>query len=360
MGYELEFIGVNEETKDATSICVRWKKDDNYYVKGVFDGGFKKHGEQVVSHLNQYYLSDENDSIDFVICSHPHKDHSSGLKEILENVKVKTLYMNRPWVHIESLYDKVNDGRITKESLKKRLKESYTYISELESIAEEKNIPIFDIFQGDVIENKLTVLSPSKEFYLDLLVESNKTPLEEDRSLIEFLESQFTKIISKIKESWSDEKLREDVETEPDNETSTVILGDMDKERFLLTGDAGIRALREAIDYSESISKSIKENVQIYEMPHHGGRHNVSPSILNDLLGDIVTEGELVNKKAFVCSGKNSDHPLQMVVNAFIRRGVKVYNASGNTIRHSRDMDDRSGWTTAKNLAFNSDVEEWH
>lgn len=41
-------------------------------------------------------------------------------------------------------------------------------------------------------------------------------------------------------ESWQDEKLREDVETTSENEMSVVVLGKMDEENFLLTGDAGI------------------------------------------------------------------------------------------------------------------------
>lgn len=160
---------------------------------------------------------------------------------------------------------------------------------------------------------------------------------------------------------WGKDSLKENATTEPDNETSTVILGDMEGEYFLLTGDVGIRGLRCAIEYADSIGSNIQENVTFYEIPHHGGRHNVSPSILNDLLGEIVEEGTTTSKTAYTCTGKGSDHPRQMVVNAFVRRGVKVYTTDGRTIFHKYgNMPKREGWTSLTSLEFQEDVEDWN
>ena len=49
-----------------------------------------------------------------------------------------------------------------------------------------------------------------------------------------------------------------------------------------------------------------------------------------------------------------------MVVNAFWRRGVKVYNASGYTIRHHcGDMPSRN-WSSSVPVEFNEQVEDWN
>ena len=49
-----------------------------------------------------------------------------------------------------------------------------------------------------------------------------------------------------------------------------------------------------------------------------------------------------------------------MVVNAFRRRGLKVYNASGSTIRHHKgNMPTRTGWAPATDIDFKPDVEDW-
>lgn len=363
MAYEIDFIGVGSESKkDADAISLRWKDMSGNYKVAVYDGGLRAHGQKMEEHLNQYYFEGDGEKIiDCVICSHSDLDHASGLKNILEKFTVNALYMNRPWLYIEDIWDSVNDGRITKDSLTRRLKEEYTYICDLENIATEKNIPIYEAFQGTIIENKLQILSPSKDFYLQLLIESNKTPLTESNSSASFIKLAQTlfQYVKNLIETWSVEKLREDVSTSAENEMSVVILGEMDEENFLLTGDAGIRALDSAITYSDEIGKSILDTVKFIQVPHHGGRHNVSPSILDRLVGEIVEEGVSTNKTAFVSAAKDSDHPLQMVVNAFVRRGVKVYKPKGAIIRHSKNMPDRCGWVTSKKLEFDEKVEDW-
>lgn len=39
MAYEIEFIGIDEESKDADAIAIRWKNENNTYTIGVYDGG---------------------------------------------------------------------------------------------------------------------------------------------------------------------------------------------------------------------------------------------------------------------------------------------------------------------------------
>ncbi len=66
-----------------------------------------------------------------------------------------------------------------------------------------------------------------------------------------------------------------------------------------------------------------------------------------------------IGKTAFVSVAKDSDHPLQMVVNAFRRRGVSVYKTEGNIINHSVHMPSRVGWSSLKSLDFEERVEAW-
>lgn len=148
---------------------------------GVYDGGLTEYGVALKEHLRKYYFNnDPNPKIDYVICSHPDQDHAVGLTEILENFEVGMLVMNRPWLYVDELFPKVYDGGVTKASLEKRLRESYPYADALETLAKDKGIPIQEGFQGTDIDGHLTILSPSRDFYLQLLVESSKTPLHED------------------------------------------------------------------------------------------------------------------------------------------------------------------------------------
>ncbi|MGN0149458.1 MAG: MBL fold metallo-hydrolase [Clostridia bacterium] len=366
MKYELDFIGIDEETKDADAIGIHWIENDAHTI-GVYDGGFSVHGNALKNIIEKYYFTDDKKDIDFIICSHSDQDHVNGLKVLLENNTVKKLYMNRPWLYIDELYEKVNDGRITKKSLEDRLKKTYKFIDDIEALAIEKGVEIKEVFEGTVINDKITVLHPSKDMYISLIVESNKTSFLEmnsqSKTFIEIMAETVSKAIKKvynwITESWNEESLREDVSTTLENETSVIIVGDMTDEKFLLVGDAGINALDAANNYYTGKFGSIKDDIKIYQIPHHGGRHNVNTTILNKIIGGVVEKDKIVDKTAFVCSGKNSDHPLKMVTNAFIRRGVKVFVASGHIINHYKGIPSREGWTSSKKIEFSDNVEEW-
>jgi beta-lactamase superfamily II metal-dependent hydrolase len=359
MNYEIDFIGLPEETGDADAICFRYYDDAyGHYRVFVYDGGTQKYGECLKEHLNQYYFSGvQNPVIDAVICSHPHQDHASGLSVILENFTVKCLYMNRPWLYIDEIFEYVDDGRITKQSLEQRLREAYPYVDILEKLADENGVPIEAAFQGSKITDNLYIFSPSKTFFLEKLVASQKTPLEKDDEGFSAIFSHIGKIIQAAIETWTHELLREDVETSAENEMSVVLLGYMQQESFLLTGDVGIEGLKETIDYADSQNWDIK-NVSFYQIPHHGGRHNVSPSVLNKIIGKKLPEGTAPTKSAFVSVAKNSDHPKKMVVNAFIRRGVKVFKTNGCTIHHFKGMPSRN-WGPLDCLEFSNEVEDW-
>lgn len=270
--------------------------------------------------------------------------------------------MNRPWLYADELYPKVNDGRKTVESLKRELKEKFAYIADLEEIALRKDIPIYEAFAGVKIESKLLILSPKKEQYKELLVASDKTPLQESR--LDTKDSLISKIVQKaynVIEDWNIETLKDDVKTSAENEMSIVLLGLMDDEKFLLTGDAGIEGLNSAMDsYRHYFRKSITGDIMFMQIPHHGGRHNVNPAVLNQLLGNKCgreTDREIV---AFVSSAENSDHPYKMVVNAYLRRGAKVMKSGGNSILHRCEMPSRADYNTIESEKFNRYVEEWH
>ena len=376
MAYEIDFIGVGSDIKkDADAICLRWKVgcDNNgnpQYHIAVYDGGFEDHGKAMADHMNRYYFDDPLDKknpsekvIDFVIVSHPDQDHTIGLRTILEQFSVKYLFMNRPWLYVDELFDKVNDRRITKETLKERLREKYKTIADLDDIAKKRGVAIEEAFQGNSLDQCLLICSPSKEFYLDLLVESDKTPLTDQKaeaSLVKYFKKAKEYVLSLL-ETWKSEKLRDNVKTSPENETSVVIRGLVDNSGFLLCGDAGIRALTQAMDFLESRGENIQENASFYEIPHHGSRRNISPAILNRLIGDILDEGETRKLTAFASVAKDSDHPLKMVTNAYIRRGVTPYKTQGGVIcHHEGEMPDR-GWTAAvtAKIEFSDNVEEW-
>ena len=57
MGYEINFIGVSEETKDADAIALRWEDQEITKDIGVYDGGNQKYGEELGTFLDNYFFS---------------------------------------------------------------------------------------------------------------------------------------------------------------------------------------------------------------------------------------------------------------------------------------------------------------
>lgn len=361
MGYEIDFIGIDEENvKSADAIAMRWEKENGSFVVGVYDGGTNEYGEALVDLLNQYYFNENEEKVvDFVICSHSDMDHASGLKNIIENFTVKTLYMNRPWLYTEELLDLRADGRITGKSLEERLKQKYPYISALEELANQNKVNIKPAFQKEIIMDDLIILSPSKEFYLKCLVESDKTPLKKQAEAT-FTKSIFESVKDKlcdVLELWDIETLHEDTATSPENESSVILFGRMQSEDFLLTGDAGILALNEAARFSEG--KIDLTKCGFYQIPHHGSKHNVCPYVLDIIVGNRQPRSLKPNKTAFVSSAKGSSYPRRIVVNAFIRRGCKVYSTNGKNIWHHYNMLDRKGYSELRELSFYNYVESY-
>ena len=162
-----------------------------------------------------------------------------------------------------------------------------------------------------------------------------------------------------MKDSWNSDSLREDVETSAENETSIILYGNMDEKNFfLLTGDAGIRALNSAADYADESNIDLHD-INFHQVPHHGSRHNVSGSVLNRIIGPIISEDTKPTKTAFVSVAKGSEQPRQMVVNAYVRRGVKVFEARTSSKWHHKGTPNREDYSTATPLSFNEDVESW-
>ena len=98
---------------------------------------------------------------------------------------------------------------------------------------------------------------------------------------------------------------------------------------ILLTGDAGNLGLEWAASFAEACGLVLR-NFALVQVPHHGSRRNVGPTILNRLIGPVVLEGQVPHFTAVVSAPKDdSEHPRKIVMNAFMRRGARVLGTQG-------------------------------
>lgn len=349
MAYEVDFLGVGEESKSGDAIAIRFgnlagSREEQMVV--VIDGGFTKDGDALVEHIKTHYGTD---TVDIVISTHPDQDHINGLFPVIEKLDVKRLWIHKPWDDKYGLASLFSDGRVTDDSISRRLKEALEAASNLVDLAEKKNILIEDPFTGLSYKN-VTVLGPSEQYYRSLLTQLDGMPAAKnlDESLLdeiflgaEHLIDEAVKLVTSI---WGEDKLDDEDSTSAKNNMSVITQVIVDEKRLVFTGDAGITALNSATDEIEKCTSGAK--LSFIQVPHHGSRRNVGPSVLNRLLGEPVNEKEERNIVAIASTAKHGEpkHAHKAVLNAFTHRGVNVVSTRGCGVCHALGAGQRQGW----------------
>ncbi|MDE1714375.1 competence protein ComEC (plasmid) [Chromobacterium amazonense] len=322
MAFEIDFLPVGDTYGDA--IVIRYGDDANGYFLHVVDGGRVDTGQTIIDHINKYY---PGYYINHMVVSHADNDHACGLIDVLKQFEVKNLWMNRPWLYASETLQHFH-GNFTLQGLIDDMKERHPYLVELEALATEKGTQIHEVFQGMNI-GQFRVLAPSRERYIELIPDFEKTPTsykEEAKEPTYGLLRSFVEAAKKwLEEKWDVETLSENPQppTSASNESCVVQYATLDGNKtILLTADVGPVGLNEAADYAAVLGLTYPNFVQV---PHHGSRHNVTPATLDRWLGPKKPQGTVVGT-AFCSIGANKpEYPRGQVKNAFIRRGYEVY-----------------------------------
>jgi len=338
----------------------------------VVDGGNLESGKALVEHVRTEF--GKNSVISHLVITHSDADHASGVGEILSGLPVKNLWLHMPWLSAAAARPYFANKNWTDDGLAQALFKEYDLISDFVKLAsEQKTVRIGQPFAGTAI-GPFRVMSPFQAVYPLFLAQFDRTP-EADQAAIEaagfwigkgpsslakLLEKAVAKVQKWIKESWDKELLKDGGVTSASNETSVVLYGDFGiGRRVLLTGDAGLWGLTLAAHYAEENQLPLQDFMFV-QIPHHGSRRNVGPTILNRLLGPIQAEGTATRYSAFVSAPKDDDtHPRKMVLNAFIRRGARVIATQGRKKVFWGGFPRRPNYDPADPLPFATQVEEY-
>ena len=350
MQYEVDYIPVGTGEKGGDAIVFRYGdfSDLTKQYVVVIDGGTKDSGKLLVEHIKQYYGTTY---VDLVVASHLHNDHISGLTEVLENMTVAKIAVHCPWDYTQAI-KRMTNTESSISGLQSKLEKSLSGLSTLVDLAESKKIPIIQPFQGEKILDGLYVLGPSKAYYQQLLANFGVTPEVKEEHRIDKIISVAKEAATWIAEALHIETLTDDYpDTDSENNSSLVLLFVCDGKKFLFTGDAGKDALGKVIEYTNSINFDLS-GLDFFDVPHHGSKRNLSPTILN----------KLKPKQAFISCPPQGDpkHPSRKVVNALLRRGSAVHtNKNKLTLCHpSANVPARQGWGPATPESFYNQVEE--
>ena len=362
MGYEVDVIGVGKESKSGDAIALRWGNlhgDRNEQKIVLIDGGFQETGQEVVDHIKDHYGTT---LVNAVVSTHPDQDHLNGLHVVLDELTVKELWIHKPWEHNQGLAEKFLDGRVTDESIGRRLKESLDTAADLVAKAESKDIHIVEPFLGLSLYNQeeFRVLGPTRQYYERLIPEFDGMPQAKATiaSMLAEITVSVARAMKRFKSTWGMDALDDEDTTSAKNNSSAITLLTVDSRYLLFTGDSGITALTYAADQLDALTNGVE--LRFIQIPHHGSRRNVGPSILNRLIGAPVQQGEKRDMSAIASTAKKGGpkHPRKAVINAFTHRGVSARATRGDTIRHHYDAPKREGWSPMEPEEYHWDYED--
>jgi beta-lactamase superfamily II metal-dependent hydrolase len=257
------------------------------------------------------------ETIDDVLNTHLHDDHSGGLIDLLSDntLKFGKLWCHVPHWHVESVdkvYAAVKAAGAVDEAM--NIRKSLETAASIFNIAKGRGIPHEEPFKGKRLGN-LEVCSPTEEFYNGLVAEftdAEKIKAEDAAQkrydLQNVLEETMAKSI--LAGSLADSSLLDDPQTTPENESSAVTGTTHDGKVILFTADAGTCALT-------NVAKSYKvAGLHWMQIPHHGSRRNLNETLIETFAPAV----------AFVSAVGNDKHPRRAIVNAFKKLGTLVYS----------------------------------
>lgn len=346
----LDFIEIKSPNNGACVIL--HSRINGQETINLTDGGYKSSVDSILSHLDKFY---GGKVIDNMIVTHNDQDHCNGLIELLDCTPIKNLWILCPWLYANELMPYFKTYKSVPH-LEMKLKNVFSNLFELYNKALDKKINILTPFQGSNI-GPAYILSPSKQFFFYQIAASDRTPTSSVES--GFLKSIYEAAISFIKALWGQENFDKEGTTS-ENEMSIVQFIPHKKGNFLLSGDAGVQALNEAITYIESNCDSLPP-IKYFEVPHHGSRRNLSSDLMDHIFGKRINQ-ENYTGGSFTAiaqaSSLSEDHPRKAVIRAVHHRNGKILKVNSNWLRVGYNMPPRPNSTYATSLSYPDDMEE--
>ena len=123
----------------------------------IYDCGCEEHANRVIDYMYKNHYSKAK-----LVLSHNDSDHFDGIPHLIEAGKISDVYTLLLLKYKDDLLEKINDKRITRDSLTRRISEIFANIYSLSGKVVLKNI-----FSDTFICNGISIIGPDKEYALD-------------------------------------------------------------------------------------------------------------------------------------------------------------------------------------------------
>lgn len=123
----------------------------------IYDCGCEEHANRVIDYMDKHHYSKAK-----LVLSHNDADHFDGIPYLIEAGKISDVYTLLLLKYKDDLLEKINDKRITRDSLTRRISEIFANIYSLSG-----KVVLKDIFSDTFIGNGISIIGPDKEYALD-------------------------------------------------------------------------------------------------------------------------------------------------------------------------------------------------
>ena len=364
MAYEVDFLPVGQGEKSGDAIAMRFgdfSRPESQTVV-VIDGGFgEETAQKMVQLIHECYGTNQ---VDLMVSTHPDSDHIGGLEAVMSGLKsVRWLAMHMPWHHHDAIRW-IGDDRATRQSIGNNLRSVLEKAVSLEKKARQLGVEIVEPFTGvkwEMVGGEVEVVGPDEGFYSALLPHFDGMPEYAGVSRYPMVQFHKPPMFTPEQDEWELEhaSLSDNSWTSARNNSSVILQVTVDNRRLLFTGDAGIHALKEAANHL-AVSGAEQIPLRMIQIPHHGSRNNVGPTVLNDIVGSVVPIDQWRDICAIASCAPDGRprFPNDRVLNAFRRRGVRCFVTSGHEIRHSFMAPLRPGHLSVVPYKFKQTVED--
>ncbi len=291
----------------------------------AIDGGTMEQSEKIITHVRDYH----NGAIDLAICTHPDTDHIGGLINLLEHSKVEHLFLNDPRDVLpeETLLERARKNLTTEEvGVFKSAFERIDDLKEQAAVQGTQHHPATfasstrRFFWG---QWNVYILGPSENLFRDIWLNEDVVKNWFSSDTVDALVS-----LQPGKSVLDDPS----IDTKPVNNSSIIVFIEGYGRKYLFTGDAGKRAIRDAMSVADIT------NLNWLDVPHHGSRRNLDTEIIAHLKPEV----------AYISSPGTTKHPRRTVIRALQKAGARVYSTCKNShMCHNYNLP-RQGWSTAE------------
>lgn len=274
--------------------CFIIDDSNNLYI---YDCGSQRLAEEVIN-----YMRTNDYSKAIAILSHNDADHFDGLEYLVDKGKIEKVYTVCLLKYVEDILKKIDDGRKSKDSVRKQILTRYDNIAKLSDYL----VDIYPLEKN--ITSQISLVGPDKDYMIEAVAHELNT-LEGDKI---------------------------DGETVV-NATSVQVKIVLDNgNKILLCGDCSFEAIKEKVD-----------NYNIIQLPHHGKEEQAKA---------IFETVNNIKEKVFIVSDNTGSTNGGSDERNFIGKVVKNTKSLGTFVIDETVLKSSTGYVPKKSLGCQYDI----